>query len=450
MSVMQKAAVYVRQSVNHKEGIDRALARCIGLVEARGWTLAGTYADNNVSASKSRAGTRWADLLEDIAAGRVDVVVGVDMDRLVRSIQDLGKLIELGVRVLTVDGEIDLTTADGEFRATMLAGIARFETRRKGERQLRGNEGRISRGYPSAGKRRFGFLTKNIKPHPVEAPQVVHLFEQVKSGVPLYALAKKMGRDTVTIRGMLTNKAYAGFVPVGVYETRDDGRKKLVRRDWVAAAPEVARIVSDELFEEVQAILNDPVRKISPGGQVAFLASGLARCGVCSGPLHSRSGNYLCTADLTHPCISKKMLDDVLKWEVFTYLASNPGAEGGDVLELSRELEELNDRRTRAQELALWDGADLGALRKEVGALGREIERVTGELSAARSERVAADVVSRIREALANADLTDEDGAAWWEAEWAGLSFTEQRELVRCLTVVVHKGRGPERVHVTS
>lgn len=66
-----------------------------------------------------------------------DIIVAVDLDRLVRSTKDLNVLVDLGAKVVTVDGEIDLAAAEGEFRATMIAGIARFETRRASERQKR-------------------------------------------------------------------------------------------------------------------------------------------------------------------------------------------------------------------------------------------------------------------------------------------------------------------------
>lgn len=71
------------------------------------------------------------------ASDQLDVVIGVDLDRVVRSTRDLNTLIDHGLALVTLDGEIDLTTADGEFRASMLAAIARFEVRRNGERQTR-------------------------------------------------------------------------------------------------------------------------------------------------------------------------------------------------------------------------------------------------------------------------------------------------------------------------
>jgi hypothetical protein len=56
-----------------------------------------------------------------------------------RQTKDLVALIEVGAKVITLDGEIDLSSRDGELRATMLAGFARFEIRHKAERMVRAN-----------------------------------------------------------------------------------------------------------------------------------------------------------------------------------------------------------------------------------------------------------------------------------------------------------------------
>src|SRR5690554_4241451 len=125
----RRAAAYLRQSVGDEEGIKRQIPRTKALAAARGWDLdeAHIYTDLAVSASKSRGpGTAWARMLDEGRAGAFDVVIGVDLDRVLRSTRDLNTLQDAGLALVTLDGEIDLSTADGEFRATMLAAVARF------------------------------------------------------------------------------------------------------------------------------------------------------------------------------------------------------------------------------------------------------------------------------------------------------------------------------------
>ncbi len=105
---MTRAAIYMRQSLdrdNKQEGIARQRERCLEEIRRRAWTPAGEYIDNDVSATKVRgSGTAWHRLITDVKAGRIDVVVAVDQDRLLRGIRDLLTLIELGEKITTVDG----------------------------------------------------------------------------------------------------------------------------------------------------------------------------------------------------------------------------------------------------------------------------------------------------------------------------------------------------------
>ncbi|MEO7017318.1 MAG: recombinase family protein, partial [Leifsonia sp.] len=181
----KRVALYFRQSLDVQEGIDRQRARCRALAEARGWSIFDEYTDNDTSATKARGqGTAWARMLADAAAQKFDVVVAVDLDRLLRTVRDLLTLTETGAKVLTVDGEIDLTTADGEFRATMLAGIARFEARRKGERQKRANAARAAAGKRSGGRRPFGYDSDGFTVRESEAEAVRDGYSALLAGVP--------------------------------------------------------------------------------------------------------------------------------------------------------------------------------------------------------------------------------------------------------------------------
>jgi len=213
----RRAALYLRQSKSDDEGIERQTERTKALATARGWTVAGVFVDNDVTASKPRgADTAWGQMLA--AAPDLDVVIAVDLDRVVRSTRDLNTLIDHGLALVTLDGEIDLTTADGEFRASMLAAIARFEVRRKGERQARANAQRAAKGALPKGVRLTGY-TSDGKLIPHEARLVRALFEGFSSGLTLRTLARAHGTPTPslsahltpsTVRTILTNPRYAG------------------------------------------------------------------------------------------------------------------------------------------------------------------------------------------------------------------------------------------------
>lgn len=270
----RRAAIYVRQSKADDLGVERQIERGQQLIAARGWQHVGSFIDNDVSASKPRGPqTAWGRMLAQ--AKDIDVVVGVDLDRVVRSTRDLNTLIDHSLALITLDGEIDLTTADGEFRASMLASIARFEVRRKGERQTRANAQRAAGGGVPKGVRLFGFNTDGTVRED-EAAVVREMFEGFARGDTLRTLARRYDSTPSSVRGRLLNARYAGR---RVYQGE--------------AVGELAHaIVPGELFDLVQVRLTDPRRLTNTSGSTArkHLGSGLYLCGSCDDPRPLVSG----------------------------------------------------------------------------------------------------------------------------------------------------------------
>jgi site-specific DNA recombinase len=257
------------------EGIERQTERTAALANARGWRVAETFIDNDVSASKPRgADTAWGRMLA--ASDELDVVIGVDLDRVVRSTRDLNTLIDHGLALVTLDGEIDLTTADGEFRASMLASIARFEVRRKGERQTRANAQRAAKGGVPKGVRLKGYTSAGQIVHK-EAATVRALFDGFSTGLTLRTLSREHGLTPSTVRTILTNPRYAGR---RIYKGEAVGVG-----DWEP-------IVPGDLFDSVNRGLADPARKSNRTGSTArkHLGTSLFRCGECGEALSLKAG----------------------------------------------------------------------------------------------------------------------------------------------------------------
>jgi DNA invertase Pin-like site-specific DNA recombinase len=311
-----KAAIYVRQSVDAQEGIARQRSRCRALIEARGWDLGPEFADNDVSASKLRgAATGWARMLTAARSGEFDVIVAVNLDRLLRTQRDLSDLIDTGAMVTTLEGELDLTSASGEMQASVLTAMARFEVRRKSERQVRANEQRAAVGRWVGGRRPFGFERDGVTLRPVEAAAVERGFADLLSGIPLAAIARSWNEQGLTtgqrrqarsghagepspwtgqsVRFVLMNPRYTGQV-------RYKGEVQPVPAEWPA-------IIDEATFHAAQAVLRDPSRR-KPGRSPRRLLTGIAVCGVagCGATVHaggaSRPGvrTYRCSGAAGH------------------------------------------------------------------------------------------------------------------------------------------------------
>jgi len=135
-----KAVGYVRVSTDEQaregQSLEVQASRVAAYCQAKGWELLRTYTDEGESGkSLSRPGIRT--LIEDLKSNGVDVVVIVKLDRLTRSIRDLGSLIDdlfKGVDLASVEESLDSSTANGRMVMNLLGTVAQWEREVIGER----------------------------------------------------------------------------------------------------------------------------------------------------------------------------------------------------------------------------------------------------------------------------------------------------------------------------
>jgi len=146
LTTRKRCAIYTRKSTD--EGLDQdynslEAQRDAGLAfvasqRSEGWTLVqdgyddGGYSGGNVERPALRR------LLEDIEAGRIDIVVVYKIDRLTRSLPDFAKLVEVfdrnGVSFVSVTQQFNTTTSMGRLTLNILLSFAQFEREVTGER----------------------------------------------------------------------------------------------------------------------------------------------------------------------------------------------------------------------------------------------------------------------------------------------------------------------------
>lgn len=135
-----RAVGYIRVSTQEQaqEGfsLDVQEARIVAYCQAKGWDLLRVYRDEGLSGKNlDRPGVQA--MLGDLKGNGVDVVVVLKLDRLTRSIRDLGNLIEDlfgGVALASVAEGFDSSTAAGEMVMNLLGTVAQWERKVIGER----------------------------------------------------------------------------------------------------------------------------------------------------------------------------------------------------------------------------------------------------------------------------------------------------------------------------
>ncbi|MGO9250171.1 MAG: recombinase family protein, partial [Mycobacterium sp.] len=159
------AAIYARISqdrTGEQAGVDRQTAECRALADRLGWTVAGVYIDNDISAYKRKRRPRYEDLLTDIEAGRINAVIAWHPDRLHRRTVELERFIDVceahGTANATVQtGPWDLTTPSGRLVARQLASVGQYESEQKSARVRAEKRVAALNGKHMGGVRCFGY-----------------------------------------------------------------------------------------------------------------------------------------------------------------------------------------------------------------------------------------------------------------------------------------------------
>lgn len=293
MTSTVRTAIYLRQSLDIK-GEEKAVSRqreaCLQLAADRGWEVAEEYVDNNISASDSRKIRPGYDkMATDYAGGRFDALICWDLDRLTRQPRQLEDWIDAagsrGLLIVTANGEADLATDAGQMFAGIKAQVARAEVRRKSARQRLAQRQRANDGKPPSGVRLTGY-TQAGEVDEEEAEVVRRVFNGFAAGDTLKGIARSLSDDRVatrrggewsasTVSSILRNPRYAGR---SVY-----GGEVVAKGQW----PE---LVSEPLFDAVQARLTDPRRTVNRADTARkHVGSGVYRC-ECGLPVRSSSG----------------------------------------------------------------------------------------------------------------------------------------------------------------
>ncbi|MEZ5115030.1 MAG: recombinase family protein [Candidatus Nanopelagicales bacterium] len=456
-----RAAIYARISLTKTDddtaGVDRQLAACRDLADAKGWTAVGEYVDNNRSAMTGKR-PQYARLLDDVESGGIDVVVVWSADRLYRRLADLEELVDrLGrTKVATVmSGDVDLSTADGRMTARILGSVAQRESEKFAERMKASCRQRAEQGRLAGGPRWFGYTADHRDLVPAEADAIRDAAAQVVQGVPLRRIAADW-RDrgltgptgsavtAATVRAALLRPDVAGLSAYRGKEARAKGEPARI----VGTLVDRPAILTAEQHHQLVAILTSPARTTPRGRPGSTLLGETLTCAACGAPLAAQSRRqrtgprvptYNCRAG--HVTRDREPMDAAVSALVVEYLRRNadrlrrPVQAAGKVSKAAEKADRLRAKLAAMPALLVGDdamdpmdyAAAVGTLRAELRALESSLARTSTTPSSA---------------ALVGAD----DVAAAWEA----VSVETQRRIVRELVESIVVDRRPRGGAVTD
>lgn len=398
-----RAVLYLRISQDHTgEGlaVERQREDCEQIAEQRGWKIVGLYEDTESASDRNKKRPDYDRMVADYRAGAFEAIICWDLDRLTRQPRQLEDWIEAaeerGLRLVTANGEADLSTDGGRLYARVKAAVARGEIERKGNRQKSAAQQRAKHGKLAKGTRITGY-TQNGETIPEEAALVRLIFERFTHGGTLYGIAKQLQADGVptrtggrwhpsSIRTILTNAKYAG-------QAMHKGEVvELAEGHSISWEP----IIDVTTFDRVQAKLADPRRKRNREGTARkHLGSGIYLCGIegCGRKLRSTGRGYWCpegghvTRSMTQvdAWVEKHMIERLRADDVREALTPTDDAE---VARLDTEAKKLHNRLAATEadyDADLIDGARYKSKTSKINAELVEIERKRVKLLAGSS-----------------------------------------------------------------
>jgi site-specific DNA recombinase len=427
-------------------GVERQLEDCERLAERKGWVIVERFVDDDVSAWSGRQRPEYGRCLDALRSGLIDGLLVYDLDRLHRQPRELEDFISLCeqlrlTNVASASGDIDLTTADGQFQARILAAVAKKESDDKSRRIRRKHEELAANGKLSGGgSRPYGYNDDRRTLRASEAVIVRECARRFLAGDGIRAIAADLnerGVPTVsggrwspqTLRRMLGSARIAG--------QREHRGEIVAKAEWKA-------IISTGDSAKIRAKLADPERRTSNSAR-RYLLTRLLACGHCGERLVSRpraggERRYVCASGpgfsgCGHLYIAA---DEVERWVLDAcffridspeFAAALAGANSDP--EAERWQQEADDAQVQLEELATAYG------KREIGMAEWRAARepIEQRRTAARKQLAKATRITVLDGYLGN--------AAALRADWDTLDLTRQHAIVAAIVdhVTVAPGR---------
>ena len=235
-----------------------------------GWTLLRTkYEDGGFSGGNTDR-PALQRLLDDVSAGKVDVIVVYKVDRLTRSLADFAKLVELfdkhNVSFVSVTQQFNTTTSMGRLTLNVLLSFAQFEREVTSERIRDKIAASKRKGLWVGGMAPLGYDTKDrkITVNEAEADRVRTIFRSYMRFGSLGLLMADLRKQGIVTK---VRPLKSGATVGGIAFTRGPLAHLLRNRFYIGEvtfkgevlAGEQPAIVDRALFDAVQAKLTEQV-----------------------------------------------------------------------------------------------------------------------------------------------------------------------------------------------
>lgn len=424
--------------------------RLSAYAESQGWTIVEDYCDEGYSA-KNTDRPQMQRLIEDIQKGKFDVILVYRLDRFVRSVLDLHKLLQLmdkhDIKFKSATEVFDTTSATGRLFITMIATLAQWERETIAERVHMGMTKKVELGERNGAPAPYGYDNKGplLVKNEDEAKWVKYIFNRYLT-VGTQTIAKELNKKNVktkkgevwsdfAIRYVLRNPIYTGVVRWNNESLSKGTRKKTgeaILKEFTQEGFEP--IIDKSLFDEAQQLLEK--RSVQAFRSDNFYPySGVARCEKCgytysgafkklkNGRIHRY---YKCRGRINFgvcdtQIVAEEAIDNAfLKFLEIAQADMDIEDQANDIDEeaIEKQLATLRKRKERAEELY-----------------------IDGDINKKRYQSLLEEIVNEESKLLKELDMAEESGSAEEvkellskiKNEWYEFSYETRKHAVHLL-----------------
>lgn len=297
---------YIRVSTERQvEGysIEGQITQIEQYCQFNGYELVDIYADRGIS-GKSMNRPELQRMLNDAKNGKLDCVMVYKTNRLARNTSDLLTIVEelhrQNVEFFSLSERMEVKNSTGKLMLQILASFSEFERNTILENIYTGQRQRALEGYYQ-GNLPLGYNNipdnkKELMINQHEANIVKYIFESYAKGHGYRKIANALNhKGYVTKKGnpfsisavtyILSNPFYIGKIQFAKYKDWNDKRRKGLNDKPVIAEGKHTPIISQDLWDKVQARKKQVSKKPQVHGKGTNILTGLISCPQCSAPM---------------------------------------------------------------------------------------------------------------------------------------------------------------------
>ncbi|MGD3163509.1 cassette chromosome recombinase CcrB [Staphylococcus capitis] len=268
-----------------------------------GYELVDIYADRGIS-GKSMNRPELQRMLNDAKNGKLDCVMVYKTNRLARNTSDLLTIVEelhrQNVEFFSLSERMEVKNSTGKLMLQILASFSEFERNTILENIYTGQHQRALEGYYQ-GNLPLGYNNipdnkKELMINQHEANIVKYIFESYAKGHGYRKIANALNhKGYVTKKGnpfsisavtyILSNPFYIGKIQFAKYKDWNDKRRKGLNDKPVIAEGKHTPIISQDLWDKVQARKKQVSEKPQVHGKGTNILTGIISCPQCSAPM---------------------------------------------------------------------------------------------------------------------------------------------------------------------